>query len=79
MRKPLGLRGVRDGKAVDLPSDLDAIDILTEIGVIHIELGQQVPNMVLVRSSDHAGGAGQTRLILSPMESGRVAVGVIKG
>jgi hypothetical protein len=78
MRKRLGLQGVRDGRQVDLPNDLDAIDIVTDIGVIHIDLGHQVPNMVLVRSSEHAGGPGNTRLVLSPMEGARVAVGVIK-
>jgi hypothetical protein len=78
MRKPLIVRGVRDGAVVDFPPDLDAIDIVTEIGVIHIDLGQQIPNMVLVRSSDHTGGPGSTRLILSPLESGRLAFGVIK-
>ena len=78
MPRPLRISGVRDGKGVELPKDLDAIDIATEIGVIHIDLGQQVPNMVLMRSSEHEGGPGNTRLILSPMDSGRIAVGVIK-
>jgi hypothetical protein len=78
MPQNLRVSGARDGYAVELPGGLDAIDIATEIGVIHIDLGQQVPNMVLVRSSDHAGGPGNTRLILSPMDSGRIAVGVIK-
>jgi hypothetical protein len=78
MPKELRVMGARDGEAVDLPGGLDSIDIFTEIGVIHIDLGQQVANMVLMRSSEHAGGPGNTRLILSPMESGRLAVGVIK-
>ena len=77
MRNPLRVVGTKDGKAVELPVNLDAIGIVTEIGVIHIDLGHQVPNMVLVRSSAHEGGPGNTRLILSPMESGRIAVGVI--
>ena len=78
MPKQLQVVGARDGKAVALPSGLDSINIVTKIGVIHIDLGQQVPNMALMRSSEHSGGPGSTRLILSPMEGGRVAVGVIK-
>lgn len=78
MSKRLIVTGARDGNEVPLPDDLDAIDIATEIGVIHIDLGQQVPNMVLVRASEHEGGPGRTRLIMSPMDSGRIAVGVIK-
>ena len=78
MSKPLQVFAVRDGKAVELPRDLDSINIATEIGIIHIELGQQVPNMALMRSSEHSGGPGNTRLIISPMDSGRIAVGVIK-
>jgi hypothetical protein len=78
MPQELRVIGARDGQAVELPRNLDSINILTEIGVIHIDLGQQVPNMVLMRSSEHAGGPGNTRLILSPMDSGRLAVGVIK-
>jgi hypothetical protein len=78
MAKTLRVSGARDGAEVKLPNDLDAIDIATEIGVIHIDLGQQVPNMVLMRSSEHDGGPGKARLILSPMDSGRIAVGVIK-
>jgi hypothetical protein len=78
MPKELSVVGARDGQAVELPTNLDTIAIITEIGVIHIDLGQQVPNMVLMRSSSHAGGPGDTRLILSPMESGRIAVGVIR-
>lgn len=74
----LRVTAARDGREVQLPENLDAIDISTEIGTIHIDLRQQVPNMVLIRSSEHTGGPGHTRLILSPMEAGRVAVGVIK-
>jgi hypothetical protein len=77
MPKHLKIEGARDGKGVELPQDLDAIDIVTEIGRIHIDLGHQVPNMVLVRSSAHEGGPGNTRLILSPMDGGRIAIGVI--
>ena len=77
MPRELRVSAARDGKLVELPSGLDVINIATEIGVIHIDLSQQVPNMVLMRSSDHGGGPGNTRLILSPMESGRIAVGVI--
>ena len=78
MPKPLRVVGARDGNEVSLPADLDAIGIVTEIGVIHIDLHQKLPNMVLMRSSSHEGGPGNTRLILSPMESARIAVGVIK-
>jgi hypothetical protein len=78
MAKELRVVGAKDGRAVDLPSGLDAINIITEIGVIHIDLGHQLPNMILMRSSAHAGGPGNTRLILSPMDSGRIAVGVIE-
>jgi hypothetical protein len=78
MPNELRVVGAKDGKAVELPSGLDSINIITEIGVIHIDLGHQVPNMVLMRSSELSGGPGNTRLILSPMESGRIAVGVIK-
>lgn len=78
MPKELRVVGATDGRAVELPVGLDTIAIITEIGVIHIDLGQQVPNMVLMRSAAHAGGPGNTRLILSPMESGRMAVGVIQ-
>ena len=78
MSKPIVVTGARDGNAVSLPEGLDAINIVTAIGVIHIDLGQQVPNMVLMRSSEHGGGPGNTRLIMSPMDSGRIAVGVIK-
>lgn len=78
MMQQLQVTGARDGVEVRLPSDLDVIDIATEIGVIHIDLRQQVPNMVLMRSSEHEGGPGRTRLILSSVGSGRFAVGVIK-
>ncbi len=78
MPKELRVVGARDGSMVELPTGLDSIDIMTEIGVIHIDLGHQVPNMVLIRSSEHTGGQGNSRLILSPMGSGRIAVGVIK-
>jgi hypothetical protein len=77
MRK-LRVLCVRDGRSTELDEDLDAIDIVTRIGVIHIDLGEQVPDMVLMRSSEHGGGPGRTRLILSPMGSGRLAVGVIE-
>ena len=56
MPKRLRIEGARDGKAVALPQGLDAIDIVTEVGRIQIDLGHQVPNMVLVRSSAHEGG-----------------------
>ena len=67
--------GVRDGTAVPLPTDLDAITISTRIGDIWIDLHGVVQDMVLVRASINDPMA---RLILSPMDSARLAVGVIK-
>jgi hypothetical protein len=73
------LEGARDGRAVDLPQDLDAIVIQTEHGGIYIDLTAPVPGMVLLRASvaDQAAGGRQRRLILSPMDGARLAVGVI--
>jgi hypothetical protein len=67
--------GVRDGTAVQLPPDLDAIVISTSIGDIYIDLEGQVKDMVLMRASI---SDPRLRLLLSPMDSGRLAVGVIK-
>jgi glycerate-2-kinase len=63
---------------VPLPLDLDAIRITTQQGTIHIDLGEQVQNMVLMRTSLDIRSTDVIRLILSPMESGRLAVGVIR-
>jgi hypothetical protein len=73
--------GVRDGQEITLPAGLDALVIEAPGGggAIYIDLGGQVPGMVLMRASigDHER-TGPTRLIMSPMESGRIAVGVIR-
>jgi hypothetical protein len=72
------IEGVRDGQSVTLPQDLDAIAITTRHGTIHIDLAEQVQNMVLMRASAAHGTPEVVRLILSPMESGRLAVGIIR-
>jgi hypothetical protein len=74
----LTLEGARDGRAVQLPQDLDAICITTEKGTIYIDLGEQVENMVLLRAALNTHTPEVIRLILSPMESGRLAVGVVR-
>jgi hypothetical protein len=79
MARPIRVSGARDGKGVELPQDLDAIVIELEHGAVYIDLAGQVPGMVLMRASVGAyERTGPTRLILSPMDSGRMAVGVIK-
>lgn len=79
MPKPIRISGARDGRKVDLPQDLDAIVIELEHGSLYVDLAGHVPGTVLMRASvgEHER-SGPTRLILSPMESGRVAVGVIR-
>jgi hypothetical protein len=79
MAKPIKVSGARDGSEVELPQDLDAIVIQLEHGSLYIDLAGQVPGTVLMRASvgDYER-IGPTRLILSPMDSGRMAVGVIK-
>lgn len=74
MTKPT-VKGVRDGREVQLPADLDAIVISTGIGDIYIDLAGQVRDTVLVRASI---GDPKARLVLSPMDHGRLALGVIK-
>jgi len=79
MPKTLTISGARDGRAVELPQDLDALVIALDHGGLYIDLGAQVPGMVLLRPTVGAGERpAPTRLILSPMGSGRVAVGVIE-
>jgi hypothetical protein len=70
--------GARNGEPVSLPQDLDAIRITTQQGTIHIDLAGQVQNMVLMRASPDVRSTDVIRLILSPMDSGRLAVGVIR-
>jgi hypothetical protein len=72
------IEGVRDGQSMPLPLELDAIAITTQVGTIHIDLAEQVPNMVLMRASVARRGSDVVRLILSPMDSGRLAVGIIR-
>jgi len=67
--------GARDGVEVPLPQDLDAFVITTGIGSIYIDLAGQVKDMVLIRPSM---SDPRLRLLLSPMDSGRLALGVIK-
>ena len=79
MTNKVRISGARDGAKVDLPQDLDAIVIDLEHGSLYIDLAGQVPGTVLMRASvGEYERTGPTRLILSPMESGRIAVGVIK-
>lgn len=76
----LNIMGVRDGKEVPIPKDLDAFVIETSKGAIYIDLGGSVPDMVLMRAtyaSDDQKREGEVRLVLSPM-TGRMAVGVIR-
>jgi hypothetical protein len=74
----LRIEGVRDGAAIELPQDLDAIAITTAKGTVYIDLGEQVENMVLMRAPADSDSSDVLRLILSPMQSGRIAVGVIR-
>jgi hypothetical protein len=72
------IEGSGDGQSVPLPQDLDAIAITTRLGTIHIDLAGQVRDMVLMRASVAGGTPDVARLILSPMESGRLARGMIR-
>jgi hypothetical protein len=74
----LKIEGARNGQRVLLCQDLDAISITTETGTIYIDLAEQVQNMVLMRASHDSRTPGVVRLIISPIESGRVAVGVLR-
>lgn len=74
------LQGSRGGASVALPDFLDAISISTSRGVIHIDLTAPVADMVLLSAVSHAGHVGEVspvRLVVSPMPSGRLAVGAI--
>src|SRR5437763_17117437 len=79
MTNSIKISGAQDGNSVKLPQDLDAIVIDMEHGALYIDLAGPVPGTVLMRSSvgDHER-TGPTRLILSPMDSGRLPVGVIR-
>ena len=79
MPKTIRIEGARDGRAVELPQDLDALVIGLEQGGLYVDLAGQVPGMVLIRAVVGAGEQpAPTRLILSPMDGSRIAVGVIK-
>ena len=78
MGNDIKIEGVRGGQSVPLPQGLDAIAITTRLGTIHIDLAGQVQNMVLMRASVACGTRDVARLILSPMESGRLAIGIIR-
>lgn len=78
MSPNLKLKGYRDGHEIPLPANLDAIGIETPNGVVYIELAEQISQMVLVRAVSAESLADSMRLILSPMQSGRIAIGCIK-
>lgn len=79
MAKPVRISGARDGKTVELPQDLDALVIELEHGSLYIDLAGQLPGTVLMRTAiGDRERTGPTRLILSPVGSERIAVGVIK-
>lgn len=67
------IAGARNGQAIPLPQDLDAITITTEQGTIYIDLAEQIRDMVLMRASVGSIGSDVARLIVSPMESGRLS------
>jgi hypothetical protein len=72
------IEGARDGEVVKLPQDLDKLVIRTAKGYILIDLAEQVENMVLMRAGSDVVPTSGVRLIFSPMESARMAVGVIQ-
>lgn len=75
----LRIRAARDGKEVTISQDIDTIVIETSKGGVHIDLGGPIPDMVMVRATwTEENPGGDVRLILSPMQGGRMAVGVIK-
>ena len=78
MKCPPRLAGHRGTATIALPQDLDAITISTSIGFIHIDLTAPLDGMVLLSAATGAGDESPTRLILSPMASGRLALGVIR-
>ncbi len=79
MAKTTAIEGARDGRAVALPKGLNALVIGLEHGALYVNLAGQVSGMVLIRATVGAGDRPTPlRLILSPMNGGRVAVGVIK-
>jgi len=74
----LRVEGLRGGATVALPDDLDAIAVSTSAGTIRIDLIAPIEDMVLLSAGSRERGETPTRLILSPMASGRLAVGVIR-
>lgn len=76
---PIRVEGARDGRALELPQDLDALVVALALGGLYIDLAGQVPGMVLIRATVAADDLpAPTRLIFCPMDGGRVAVGVIR-
>jgi hypothetical protein len=68
----------KNGQDLPLPDGTECIVIETSKGPILIDLSRQVPGMVLAQAvKTNTAAAGGVRLVLSPMESGRLAVGVI--
>jgi len=70
----------KNGQKVALPDGIECIVIETSKGGILLDLSGQIPDMVLALAveTDGTQQPGGVRLILSPMESGRLAVGVIR-
>jgi hypothetical protein len=79
MPKRIPVAGARDRHAVELPQNLDALVIALEHGGLYVDLAGQVPGTVLIRPTVGGGESpNPTRLILCPMDGGRVAFGVIR-
>jgi len=70
----------KNGQKVALPEGIECTVIETAKGGILLDLSGQIPEMVLALAvkTDGTQQPGEVRLILSPMESGRLAVGVIR-
>lgn len=78
MGQNIRIETLKNGRGTELPRDIEKMVIYTQVGGIYIDLTEQVENMILMRSTSFEGGPGDTRLILSPMDAGRIAVGVIR-
>jgi DNA helicase TIP49 (TBP-interacting protein) len=72
------LKALKDGREVPLPPGIENLVIETSQGGIYIQLEERVTDMVLARAVKTDEMGGEARLILSPMDSGRVAIGVIR-
>ena len=51
--------GVRDGKEIPLPQELDYLCIETSKGAIYVDLGSPIPDMVLLRPNPSPRGEGR--------------------